>query len=176
MAFDNLQMHPSKIKIVAGGHLASALPAVLMENLPIDFAVVGEGEEAMVELTECLSWGADLLEVNGIYFRGASGQIMATAPRARLAELDNLPLPPWEAFPMDLYLQDKHGGFSEQLDGEEALDGSHGKPWLPFRLYILRSHDQRVQSEIPLRGSCDRRNQAPFGQIRSQDKTILFLG
>jgi hypothetical protein len=38
-------IHP-KTKIVAGGHLASALPAVLMENLPIDFAVVGEGEEA----------------------------------------------------------------------------------------------------------------------------------
>lgn len=126
-------IHP-KTKIVAGGHLASALPAVLMENLPIDFAVVGEGEEAIVELTECLSCGADLLAVHGIYFRGASGQITATAPRARLAELDKLPLPPWEAFPMDLYLRDRHGSFSEQLDGDEegglmSLMASRGCPF-----------------------------------------------
>jgi anaerobic magnesium-protoporphyrin IX monomethyl ester cyclase len=127
------RFHPGT-KIVAGGHLASAVPAVLMESLPIDFAVVGEGEETMVDLTECLSSGSHLLEVRGIYFRDGSGQILSTPPRERLAELDNLPLPPWEAFPMDRYLRDRHGSFSEQVggDGEGGLMSLMASRGCPF--------------------------------------------
>ncbi len=112
-------IHPLT-KIVVGGHLASAMPKVLMENLPIDFVVVGEGEETIVELTERLSSDADVLGVHGLWFRDASGLLAPTASRARIEELDRLSLPPWDVFPMDLYLQEKHAGFSEQLNGEGA--------------------------------------------------------
>jgi anaerobic magnesium-protoporphyrin IX monomethyl ester cyclase len=126
------KIHP-RMKIVLGGYLASALPEVLMESLPVDFVVVGEGEETMVSLAEVLSRGTDPSEVKGLYFRDASGRIGKTPPRPRIKDLDRLPLPPWDHFPMGCYLGDRHPGFGEYLDKEEAglmsLMASRGCPF-----------------------------------------------
>jgi anaerobic magnesium-protoporphyrin IX monomethyl ester cyclase len=126
------KVHP-KAKIVLGGYLASSVPRVLMENLPIDLVVVGEGEETVADLAEALSRGEDLSKVNGVYFRDNSGQISEAPFRARVKDLDRLPLPPWDYFPMDLYLRDRHPSFGEQLEGEAAglmsLMASRGCPF-----------------------------------------------
>jgi len=99
--------HPG-IKIVLGGYLASALPLFLMDHLPIDFLAVGEAEETIVELADVLANGDDLSRVKGIYFRDASHKIVAAPPRARINNMEHLPLPPWDHFPMEVYLQDQH--------------------------------------------------------------------
>jgi anaerobic magnesium-protoporphyrin IX monomethyl ester cyclase len=126
------KIHPG-MKIVLGGYLASALPGVLMERLPIDFVVVGEGEETMVSLAKVLSQGADPSQVKGLYFRDASGRIGTTPPGSSIKDLDRLPLPPWDYFPMDRYLGDRHPGFGEYLDKEESglisLMASRGCPF-----------------------------------------------
>lgn len=92
-------------KLVLGGHFASALPRFLMEDLPVDFVAVGEGEETMVELASVIALGTDPGHVRGIYFRDVSGEIRATPPRGRLETLDSLPFPPWDLFPMEVYLR-----------------------------------------------------------------------
>ncbi len=124
--------HP-KTKTVVGGYLASALPSAIMEHTPTDFVIVGEGEEAVVDLAEGLSSRADLSGIDGLYSRAASGQIRASSPRARVNDLDRLPFPPWDLFPMDFYLRDRHAGFGEHLDEGEAglvsLMASRGCPF-----------------------------------------------
>ncbi|MBN2126334.1 MAG: cobalamin-dependent protein, partial [Deltaproteobacteria bacterium] len=88
------RMHP-ETRLVLGGYLASALPAFLMERLPLDFLAVGEGEETAVELAAALEEGSDPGRVKGIYFRDDSGKIRAASPRERFGELERLPFPPW---------------------------------------------------------------------------------
>ena len=107
-------------QIVIGGHLASALPRFLVEHLPVDFVAVGEGEETMVELAGALDDGKTPASVRGLWFRDPTGRIVRTPERPRLKSLGNLPLPPWDLFPMEIYLRDPHPGLGCRTDGEGA--------------------------------------------------------
>src|SRR4030042_4186996 len=49
----------SSCKIVVGGWHPSYEPDSMLQHPEIDFVVMGEGERAMVELTKCLSKGAE---------------------------------------------------------------------------------------------------------------------
>lgn len=112
------KMHPG-IKIVLGGLLASTLPLFLMEHLPIDFVVAGEGEETIVELVDAVSNGADLNQVKGIYFKDSSGNIVSTPSRPRLKTLENLPIPPWELFPVKTYFENPYHSLEKRSDRVE---------------------------------------------------------
>jgi len=103
-----------EIKIVLGGHLASALPQFLMEHLPIDYIVVGEGEETIVALAHHIRDRIEPKAVAGLYFRTLSGGIVRTAARPRLPDLNALPLPPWDHFPMAEYLAAPFQGYEPQ--------------------------------------------------------------
>lgn len=126
------EIHP-QTKIILGGHLASALPEFLLDHIPLDFIAVGEGEQTMVELAEVLTTGSNPLQVNGLYFRGSAGEIMATPPRARLENLDVLPFPPWDYFPMHAYLDAMHPGFQYSTNsgggGIMSIMASRGCPF-----------------------------------------------
>lgn len=83
--------------IVFGGAHASALPADVLSHPFIDVAVIGEGEHTVLELVS----GKALEEINGIAFRKADA-IVTTAPRARIAKLDELPVNDYGLVPMSL--------------------------------------------------------------------------
>jgi anaerobic magnesium-protoporphyrin IX monomethyl ester cyclase len=126
------KIHPNT-KLILGGYLASALPQFLMENLPLDFVAVGGGEGTIVELADVLRTGAKPDQVQGIYFRNDAGVILSTPLRPRLHDLEQLPLPPWDYFPMNTYLSDPHPGFQYHLDndgtGIMSIMASRGCPF-----------------------------------------------
>lgn len=90
------------ITIIIGGPHASAVPQETMQRFrEFDVAVVGEGEETIIELLEALASGAALDAVAGIVLRHED-RIIATGRRAFLTDLDQLPYPAWdllEGFP-----------------------------------------------------------------------------
>jgi len=90
------------ITVIIGGPHVSAAPRETMERFPeFDVAVVGEGEETIIELLKALESGAHLDTVAGILMR-REGEIATTGRRAFLADLDTLPYPAWdllEGFP-----------------------------------------------------------------------------
>lgn len=93
------------VPIVAGGEHVSALPELVLSQAPgIDAAVIGEGEETLRELAAALAAGAGLESVDGIAFR-KDGAFFRTGPRARIADLDKLPLPLWDAVPTENYFK-----------------------------------------------------------------------
>ncbi len=93
------------IKIVAGGEHVSALPELVLAQAPgIDIAVIGEGEETLSELAGALSGGSGIEKINGIAFR-KDGAFLKTPPRARIAALDGMPLPLWDAVPVENYFR-----------------------------------------------------------------------
>jgi len=95
------------VPIFCGGEHVSALPHVVLQQAPADYAVIGEGEETAVELLAALAGhaGAPPLErIAGLAYRGAGGAIVTTARRRRRAALDEIPWPAWELFPLEHYL------------------------------------------------------------------------
>ena len=81
------------IRIIIGGHHATALPERTMLDCPeADFLVFGEGEITLVELISAIESGADITKVNGLYFRD-NGNIISTPPRPYTQNLDELPYP-----------------------------------------------------------------------------------
>jgi len=106
-------------KIVIGGHLASALPEFLVGRLPVDAAVIGEGEQTIVEMAAC---GHDLSRwrgIHGLCLHDGSGRAIRTPARPRITDLDRLPFPAWDLFPMEAYLK----GAAEQ-NAEYATSGT----------------------------------------------------
>ena len=94
---------PSPPVIVGGPHV-SALPESLLAR-GADMAVIGEGEETMRELVECLAAGASrerLRAVRGIGFQ-EEGIYHYTGPRPPIDPLDTVPLPARDLLPMGRY-------------------------------------------------------------------------
>lgn len=81
---------------VAGGIHVSALPAEVMQNADIDFAVVGEGENTLLELVESLDAGPpEWRKIPGLVFRD-DGETIFNPPRELIENLDDVPMPLWE--------------------------------------------------------------------------------
>ena len=86
-----------------------------------DFIVIGEGErtlEALVPRLLARPGSRDLADIAGLAYRDESGQLVRTAPRALLPDLDAQPFPDREATDIGAYLaawRGRHGAGSVSL-------------------------------------------------------------
>jgi radical SAM superfamily enzyme YgiQ (UPF0313 family) len=112
------------VKIVVGNMLATAAPGTLMERTLADVAVIDEGELTAVELFRVLERGGDLSAVKGIWYR-ENGKVLSTPKRERIKDLDGLPFPAWDLFPMDCFI--KQGASAE--GGTINISTSRGCPY-----------------------------------------------
>ncbi len=92
-----------KMRIVVGGAHPTILPEeTLRENPEIDFAVIGEGEKAMLDLVDALEQGKGTDKVSGLGYR-MNGEIRIQPPASAVADLDDLPMPARHLLPMHAY-------------------------------------------------------------------------
>lgn len=90
--------------VISGGGLATSSSDLLLEKTPLDIAVLGEGEETMLELCRVVDEGDDLRRVRGIRFR--EGDCVVTNPRRKnIPDLDRIPFPAWDLLPLEIYLR-----------------------------------------------------------------------
>lgn len=92
-------------RLVLGGPGPTGVAGEIIAAFPwIDVVVRGEGEETLLEVVECVERGGpgDLKGVKGICWRRGEEAVM-NAPRERIANLDDLPMPLYESIPMDEY-------------------------------------------------------------------------
>ena len=92
---------------VAGGIMYTAVPRELMqENPQLDFTIVGvfgDNEYTLSELLEELKKPAPKLsEIKGLAYRN-NGEIVLNPRRPIITNLDELPMPAYDLFPMDRY-------------------------------------------------------------------------
>jgi radical SAM superfamily enzyme YgiQ (UPF0313 family) len=80
--------------IFGGYHVSSVREPCVAEEIrePIDYVVIGEGEETFGELLSRLESGSPVKDVRGIAYR-ERGQLIVTEPRPRIQDLDKLPRP-----------------------------------------------------------------------------------
>jgi radical SAM superfamily enzyme YgiQ (UPF0313 family) len=92
-----------KVAIVCGGEHFTAVPELSMEQAPIDFLVLGEGEETAVALFRALELGLDHAVIPGIVYRAADGTVQKNPRRDRIKNVDQIPWPAWEYFDIEAY-------------------------------------------------------------------------
>ena len=103
IAFDlarQIKMHHPYVKVVLGGVHPSTFPEASLQQPGVDYVIAGEGEYAMLNLV----MGVDPSTIDGLWWRDAQGNVHAPANPARVAVLDQLPLPAWDLLPMERYL------------------------------------------------------------------------
>ncbi|MGH7812497.1 MAG: B12-binding domain-containing radical SAM protein [Candidatus Binataceae bacterium] len=99
--------------IVAGGEHITALPLFILDTCPeIDVCVLGEGEETIVEVANCVASGADLSaglnQLKGTAVR-RGGKAVVNPERARLKDVEAIPRPAWDLIPIGTYLDHSLG-------------------------------------------------------------------
>lgn len=99
----------------------SARPVDCLMQPNIDFVVIGEPEQTMLELVDVLEKGKleELKKVRGIAFI-KNGETIITPPRPLIEDLDALPFPARHLLPMDNYFA---------AVKENPLRGEICKPW-----------------------------------------------
>jgi len=91
------------VPIVAGGEHITAVPDFTLQSCPaVDYCVLGEGEETLVEMVKHLEDVTQITEVAGIVLRN-DGKTMHSASRGRIRAVDDIPWPAWDLVPLQNY-------------------------------------------------------------------------
>lgn len=108
------------VTVIVGGPHASAQPEnILEENPAIDIAVIGEGDETIVEILAAMQGTGDLTGVPGIAFRSGT-EIRVTECRPPIKELSGLAMPAYHLLKPELY---RSYGWNQWVGGYRAPVG-----------------------------------------------------
>ncbi len=91
------KIKPDIITVVGGAVIISD-PELALRNMPIDYGVIGEGEETMAELASALINDKDKKNIKGLAFIDKNQQFIITGPRDYINDLDSLPFPDYSGF------------------------------------------------------------------------------
>lgn len=112
--------------LVVGGGLLTSMPRDIMALLPqIDIGVVGEAFLTFIELLEEVDNAATSPDkINGIIYRTEDGYLEMTPERPLLEDIDSLPYPAYELFPLEeVYFKNSQMLFSEEgMTASRRLD------------------------------------------------------
>jgi anaerobic magnesium-protoporphyrin IX monomethyl ester cyclase len=128
-----LKSHLPRVPILIGGpHVTSAAKLTLQEFPHFDYAVVGEGEETLVELLPALqrdATGEELEKIDGIAFRARDRGVVLTPRRRYRMDLDTLPMPAWDLLPQYPFMYSPAVSFGSGTRLTGSLFSTRGCPW-----------------------------------------------
>lgn len=101
--FNRIRANDPGARIVMGGPYVTTIREEIFEETPADFAVYGEGEITFTELISHLKGEKEISEIHGLMYLDGGGQVIINPPRDRIKDLDALPIPAYDIFPMDRY-------------------------------------------------------------------------
>jgi len=101
------------VPVIAGGIFASLAPEVVIEEGSIDMVCIGEGEDALVELCECLRDGNDHSGIKSLWVK-KNGKVMKNA-LARLRSLDEVVKPDFSVFDPRMFYKPMQGNLFKTI-------------------------------------------------------------
>ena len=119
------------IPVVIGGTHATDDPQGVLETGLFDYACVGEGEEALLELVEAIKTGGDTTGIANIWAR-RDGTIMSNEPRAPKAHSKTPPID-YEIFDFQRIIDENGGKVSLWVGGraeESILETPGSATWM----------------------------------------------
>ena len=127
--------------IVLGGSVGTSIIETALSNLDIDGIAVGEADNTVLELVPALLNGEKLDNIAGVAYR-QNGDIVRTAQRPMITDLDELPYPAWDMFPMEVYLSNPIVGVGKDID----IISSRGCPFSCAYCYRIFGRKYRTRS------------------------------
>jgi radical SAM superfamily enzyme YgiQ (UPF0313 family) len=101
--FQKIRKSDPKVRICLGGPYVTTIGEEIFRETPADYAVYGEGEITFSELIRHLKGQKDLHEIDGLMYINGDGTVQVNPPREKIPDLDSLPLPAYDLFPMGRY-------------------------------------------------------------------------
>ena len=112
LTYEIKKMKP-RTKIILGGGVGASIPELAFDKMNIDFIVIKDGEKTIVELLDKLD---NPSKVKGIYYK-SDGEVHKTPERELIKDLDSIPFPAWDLFPMDVYTNPTtHSGWRKKIN------------------------------------------------------------
>ncbi len=99
---DAINAVPNRPYYILGGHGPAPEPQYFLEKTGADVVVIGEGEVTSLELIEVLEGRKQLSDVKGVAYL-ENGDLVTTERQPLIEDIDSIPLPAYELFPMDHY-------------------------------------------------------------------------
>ena len=117
--------------LIAGGGFMTSMPHEIMKWMPqIDLALIGETFVTFPVVLEKIDQNdLDFSETLGVCYRDKEGNSRLTAVRPNIPDLDVLPWPAWDLFPLDIYFNNSKILYSDEgFTSKRRLDinGSFG--------------------------------------------------
>ena len=101
--FNKIRKADKKVPVCFGGPYVTTIMEDIFKKTPADFAVYGEGEVTFSDLVFHLKGKNQLKDINGLMYQDPNGNIIINPPRIHISDLNTLPLPAYEIFPMERY-------------------------------------------------------------------------
>jgi anaerobic magnesium-protoporphyrin IX monomethyl ester cyclase len=130
--------------MVLGGEHGTAVPDHVLATSPFDVVVLGEGEETFVNLLKARAARQPFHGIKGIAFRDGA-EIVNTGLSARRRDVDAIPLPDWDSFPIEEYTL-RHQSNGLNLGRTMPLVATRG---CPFKCTFCSSPGMWTQRWVP---------------------------
>ncbi len=118
----------SGILTIIGGTHSSAQPEDVLRQTTVDYVVLGEGEETIVELLDKLNHSKSLLDIDGLAWR-ENKSIRVNEKKRFICELDKIPWPARNLFNVTGYFNTTRGWGKEQGYRRLSMITSRGCPY-----------------------------------------------
>lgn len=103
---NSVRSYDKNIVIVGGGHMVSSDAERIHSWLPLDFAVVGEGEETILELAHAIASQSDYSAIPGIVYREGTKSVKTTERKSK-NDINDIPFPDYIGFDLVRYLENQ---------------------------------------------------------------------
>ena len=101
--FDKIRKIYPRVPVCLGGPYVTTIREEIFKKTPADFAVYGEGEKTFAELISYLKGQGELADIDGLMYKNGNGSITVNREREKIKDLDSLPTPAYDIFPMNKY-------------------------------------------------------------------------
>ena len=97
------------IPIILGGEHISALPEFSLNTSSIDYIVLGEGEETILELMNAIKNKSSVEKIEGIGYK-INNEVVINTRRNRRRSVDDISYPDWDSFNVKGYHENRFVG------------------------------------------------------------------
>jgi len=116
--------------LAAGGPHASAMGGKILEDMPLNAVIPGEGEVSFNQLLQAVASGSDFADIPGIWWRNPAGEIIHNPGTPQYVEdIDTIPMPAYELIDVHIYSRRRNMTMLPRRPRYFSLFTSRGCPY-----------------------------------------------
>ena len=99
-----LRKEMPSVFMIAGNSGATTVPELYLKSCLLDAVILGEGEITTGELVAALDNSLEWKNIPGLAYLSDDGKLLLSPPRELIDDLDTIPFPAWDLFPIERYI------------------------------------------------------------------------